>query len=40
MFTVGLLGIGQVYSLSCKIVYRWVTTYYSFMSEVFLPLSY
>ena len=32
---VGLLRIGQVFSVSCKIVYQWVTTYCSFMSIFF-----
>jgi hypothetical protein len=32
--SVGLLRIGQVFSVSCKIGYRWVTTKCCFMSDI------
>jgi hypothetical protein len=37
---VGLLRIGQVFSVSRKIVYWWVTTSCRFMSDIFQPLFY
>ena len=31
----GLLRVGQVFFVSCKIVYRWVTTNFHYMNNIF-----